>query len=188
MSNITVMIGRSDEQHGIPHPVHCKDIAEASNKVRDFIEQNDLTAGCGGHEPFFTGGKLFADDAKTPLGHISYNGRVWDMNGKEIVITATEYTPGPWHVSDITLNQNHVFAEDGYQVADCEHYHISKRPLSEQKANAKLIAAAPDMAEALRLIEIICTESAHDCRKRMGTRAGNTLVAARAALAKADIT
>jgi hypothetical protein len=36
---------------------------------------------------------------------------------------------------------------------------------------------------ALREIETICTESAGDCRKRMGTRVGNVLVAARAALA-----
>ena len=52
-----------------------------------------------------------------------------------------------------------------------------------------LIASAPDMlariAEleaALKLIEIINDESASDCRKRMGTRRGNSLVAARAAL------
>ena len=35
---------------------------------------------------------------------------------------------------------------------------------------------------ALREIETICIESAGDCRKRMGTRVGNTIVAARAAL------
>ena len=35
---------------------------------------------------------------------------------------------------------------------------------------------------ALREIETICVESAGDCRKRMGTRVGNTIVAARAAL------
>ena len=35
---------------------------------------------------------------------------------------------------------------------------------------------------ALREIETICVESAGDCRKRMGTRVGNTIVVARAAL------
>lgn len=45
--------------------------------------------------------------------------------------------------------------------------------------------ADPDLVEALREIETICTESASDCRKRMGTRVGNVLVTARAALAKA---
>ena len=64
----------------------------------------------------------------------------------------------------------------GFSAAECE-------------ANARLIASAPDMlariAEleaALKLIEIINDESASDCRKRMGTRRGNSLVAARAAL------
>jgi len=38
---------------------------------------------------------------------------------------------------------------------------------------------------ALREIETIFTESAGDCRKRMGTRVGNVLVTARAAIAKA---
>ena len=39
------------------------------------------------------------------------------------------------------------------------------------------------LEKALREIETICTESAGDCRKRMGTRVGNTIVAVRAALA-----
>jgi len=43
-----------------------------------------------------------------------------------------------------------------------------------------------ELAEALREIEVICTESAADCRKRMGTRVGNALVVARAAISKAE--
>jgi hypothetical protein len=42
------------------------------------------------------------------------------------------------------------------------------------------------MLGALREIETICTESAGDCRKRMGTRVGNALVTARNAIAAAD--
>lgn len=41
-----------------------------------------------------------------------------------------------------------------------------------------------ELRAALEGIETICTESTGDCRKRMGTRVGNALVAARAALAK----
>lgn len=39
-----------------------------------------------------------------------------------------------------------------------------------------------ELRAALEAIETICTESAGNCRKRMGTRVGNILVAARAAL------
>lgn len=38
---------------------------------------------------------------------------------------------------------------------------------------------------ALREIEAICTESVADCRKRMGTRVGNSLVTARDAIRRA---
>jgi hypothetical protein len=39
-----------------------------------------------------------------------------------------------------------------------------------------------DLREVLSEIETICTESSGACRKRMGTRVGNVLVTARAAL------
>jgi hypothetical protein len=45
-----------------------------------------------------------------------------------------------------------------------------------------LVKKNADLVEALELIVTICTESAGDCRKRMGTRVGNTLVTALAAL------
>jgi Lar family restriction alleviation protein len=58
------------------------------------------------------------------------------------------------------------------------------RPHVVSAWNARAREAAHDkMVEALREIETICTESAGDCRKRMGTRVGNALVTARAALA-----
>jgi len=46
-----------------------------------------------------------------------------------------------------------------------------------------LLSMHDALVKALEEIETICTESAGDCRKRMGTRVGNALVAARAALA-----
>lgn len=53
------------------------------------------------------------------------------------------------------------------------------------KENSKDVIFQRDvLVEALREIETICSESAGDCRRRMGTRAGNSLVIARAALAK----
>ena len=80
-------------------------------------------------------------------------------------MNATSFTPGPWHVSngkDVLAalgapNADGVRTEsnDAWQVADCEHfmsyvggyeYELSS---AEQRANARLIAAAPDLYEAL---------------------------------------
>lgn len=56
------------------HRVKVKDIEEARNKVRTFIDENDLGSGN------FNGGELYSDGKK--IGYISYNGRVWDLNDK----------------------------------------------------------------------------------------------------------
>jgi hypothetical protein len=57
--------------------------AEASAAVRKHIEDNDLGAGCGSSLAPFTGGKVVSELGGV-LGRISYNGRVWDLDGKEI--------------------------------------------------------------------------------------------------------
>jgi hypothetical protein len=58
--------------------------AEASKAVRDYIDANDLGAGCGSHLEAFTGGKIESELGGV-LGRVSYNGRVWDLDGREIV-------------------------------------------------------------------------------------------------------
>lgn len=58
------------------------------------------------------------------------------MNGEN-------YTPGPWRVPD---HETHVLAEDG-GVCKFESIHGF---YDNYQANAHLIAAAPDMYEALR--------------------------------------
>ena len=50
------------------------------------------------------------------------------------------------------------------------------------RAFLPLVERAEAMEAAIREIETICTESAGACRKRMGTRVGNVLVTAQAAL------
>jgi hypothetical protein len=50
---------------------------------------------------------------------------------------------------------------------------------------ADKLAAARAMLVALKEIETICNEDNAACRRRMGTRAGNSLVTARAAIAQA---
>ena len=64
-----------------------------------------------------------------------------------------QHTPGPWHISD-TGNHNGcqlVYGLDGRLVADAGR--ILRRAVAEEEANARLIAAAPDLAEALALVE-----------------------------------
>jgi hypothetical protein len=53
------------------HRVKVKSLSEAQNKVREFIEENDLGSGN------FTGGDLFLNGKK--IGMVSYNGRLWDL-------------------------------------------------------------------------------------------------------------
>lgn len=60
----------------------------------------------------------------------------------------TKYTPGPWKANlDKALTQ--VEAADGLIVADITEDHPN---LAEQYANARLIAAAPEMLEALKVM------------------------------------
>jgi type II secretory pathway component PulM len=51
---------------------------------------------------------------------------------------------------------------------------------------ARLRAQNAELLEALKEIETICNESAAECRKRMGTRIGNSLVVARATIKRAE--
>lgn len=60
-----------------------------------------------------------------------------------------KYSPAPWrlHVDGVT-----IFDAEGQEVVDCAICG-PKLTEDEQKANAKLIARAPSMAERLQLIE-----------------------------------
>ena len=57
------------------------------------------------------------------------------------------WTPGPWGVSD--LFADFVKDSDGGRIADCR---IDGETTEQTIANARLIAAAPDLAEALRCL------------------------------------
>jgi hypothetical protein len=63
--------------------VSVSSFKEASAAVRKHIDDNDLGAGCGSSLAVFTGGKVVSEIG-TVLGRISYNGRVWDTDGREI--------------------------------------------------------------------------------------------------------
>lgn len=63
-----------------------------------------------------------------------------------------DYTPGPWQMSHIGGAYQHVIHTDGGGL-------LAKTPITtakghdENEANARLIAAAPDLAAALRAAE-----------------------------------
>jgi hypothetical protein len=100
----------------------------------------------------------------------------------------SKFTPGPWEVCNLTdvftglgAQNNlgiHADDNDGWMVADCSigitSVHGDYRPLitDEQKANAHLIAAAPEMYEEIdrlshiigNLVMDIMQENAHDYR------------------------
>lgn len=83
-----------------------------------------------------------------------------------------KHTPGPWHVTSMTLNLVVVGANGG-AVARTDY----AGTLDED--NARLIAAAPEMLDALeRLLSVI--------EKRFGSASlDGTMMIARAAIAKA---
>ena len=69
------------------------------------------------------------------------------MNTKE----AVKHTPGPWECGVGDEGEAQVYGSNGYQriiLASTENFRIAT---AESKANARLIAAAPDLLAALKL-------------------------------------
>lgn len=101
------------------------------------------------------------------------------------ISTNTEHTPGPWNVQPYQADQ-------GESIAICAGSHIialippeeearEGEWSKEDKSNARLIAAAPEMLEALA--EILRNVSPWE---RADTMAGRLGGIARAAIAKAE--
>ena len=67
---------------------------------------------------------------------------------------ATTHTPGPWNIRPNDLMQ--TIESNGASIAKpCMNDSVSAIACG---ANARLIAAAPDLLKALRLLVIACTE------------------------------
>lgn len=64
------------------HLVDVVSLSHASATVSAFISAHDLTAGCGFSGNVFTGGRIW--DEGEVIATVSYNGRVWDLDNKEI--------------------------------------------------------------------------------------------------------
>ena len=76
-----------------------------------------------------------------------------------------KHTPGPWkidyngsvgHVKSISNKEDHTPTVARYDIGVNLGYRL--RPYNEQKANGYLIAAAPEMLEHLKKIEIALSE------------------------------
>ncbi len=68
----------------------------------------------------------------------------------------TEHTPGPWNSASLDQDSDHieVFAgiSDGDQVAVVKGYGLASGKHYRAIANARLIAAAPDLLAALKML------------------------------------
>lgn len=62
---------------------------------------------------------------------------------------SAKYTPGPWHVG-VRQAGAPIYDSHGWQVAEASPFDVKAN--AECKANARLIAEAPAMVEALRTI------------------------------------
>ena len=66
----------------IDYNVKCETLSECSIRCRMFIKKHNL--GCGN----WAGGQIWDADGNK-VGHVSYNGRIWDENDKEIDVKMT---------------------------------------------------------------------------------------------------
>jgi len=90
------------------------------------------------------------------------------------------YTKGPWTISCDEVKEGRlVYGPDAHLVADC--HNIRVRTKEEEQANARLIAAAPELLEALQeLCDLI-----DDVKSGYYTPDSFTTQPARAVIAKA---
>ena len=82
----------------------------------------------------------------------------------------SKHTPGPWQVEHGGVNSFDVWLE-GWKVPK----------LTENEANGRLIAAAPDMLAALKGLRCIMSETRCECDDCLASKAS-----AYAAIAKAE--
>ena len=77
-----------------------------------------------------------------------------------MMTTKTEHTPGPWTVHSCEMHPHHeITAECGRRIATQNDHHDG-----QDKANARLIAAAPELLTALRAVlacPAMCDDAAH---------------------------
>jgi hypothetical protein len=94
----------------------------------------------------------------------------------------SKHTPGPWRVGN-SFMESGVFSADGKTIVALTHgsarYYRRQEQIAEQDANARLIAAAPDLLEALMGLRLYVDPMMG------GEEVDNAIRAANAAIAKA---
>jgi hypothetical protein len=88
-----------------------------------------------------------------------------------------KHTPGPWHCD------GGVQVRTGQFLAICEAMASPNRSIDAARANARLIAAAPELLEALRLFVSVCDTAPPT---ELMASIGSACKQARAAIAKAE--
>ena len=63
----------------------------------------------------------------------------------------SKHTPGPWNVEYLDGNGQAVVKASFIEIATCWHHSVTSIE-KEMHANARLIAAAPELLEALELV------------------------------------
>lgn len=95
-------------------------------------------------------------------------------------MTTTKHTPGPWIVDE---NNATIFANDSRWEDPTAICKVDTLPGEETDANARLIAAAPELLEALESLLIYCQCSAHKADDWMEYNMPDNMTKARAAIA-----
>lgn len=57
------------------------------------------------------------------------------------------HTPGPWKLEESETESNHILGKNGIQIAD-----VFYGDMEDGKSNSILIASAPDLLEACKLM------------------------------------
>lgn len=92
-------------------------------------------------------------------------------------MTDTTHTPGPWRV----LHKTGVFPMD----SDCWTIGTAEQHRKEHVANARLMAAAPDLLDALQALFDACEQRANAEGGDFGSDIGPAAAMATAAIARA---
>ena len=100
--------------------------------------------------------------------------------------TKTQHTPGPWRVRKDGSGRLARVSDETHEF-DCVVTPSLHRDAELMEANARLIAAAPELLAALRSCEETLREyTSHEGLPRTGAKRADAIDAARAAIEKAE--
>jgi hypothetical protein len=102
-------------------------------------------------------------------------------NTASAIDAQTQHTPGPWELAERSGRSDSRLAAVLNDAESDAYIIISASDPDEESANARLIAAAPELLDALRQVVIEATESPNSDANRLEL----ILELARAAIAKA---